>query len=637
MEVLKQTFEEKFPEIKQSILDADFISIDAEFTGLTTPMNTFQATDDLDTRYQKIKASVKEYTIIQYGVCVFKRTGDNYVAKPYNFYIFGCDTDTITSSRSFGVNASSLSFLRQNNFDFNKLIDGGIPFYNYPEEAASFKTNHTTVIREIPVLSQRQERNVEAIRLQIKQWLQRGTYRPLTVQVNNSSMKVFVRQELQRPEYGGFLEARTRDSKHMEIWKITEEERNKRRKRQGPLLNFRRVIEAIQDSGCPVVAHNGILDLCHTIGQFWTSLPEDISELRSIATNMWPNFVDTKYLAEFHPQLKDCFTTSVLGSLYNTVAEELQDGGPSVVMAEGYDRYAKETGGDNALHEAGYDAYMTGVVYLGFVHYIKEKEEEESVKQEKKTDNTKSSPTVTVEETPSGSVGGKNGKKSKRKGSAKDASSPTMEEAPTIFFSPYLTEFYNRVYSMRTVFPYIDLKQDQTIARQDPDALYLNNIPQGLTTVALEKLYPELQPLTVTWMNNNCAWLKSTPQKLKLAPLGMLGKDKVREFLQGGSRHSEGVQCGITAGAASMELLTHEQWEILAVQEGEKDAGVKEGADTASEIVAESNVVPEVPNGGFGYHDLDFPVPDSFSSGSKRRENGDSDACLHARKLQRYE
>lgn len=40
-------------------------------------------------------------------------------------------------------------------------------------------------------------------------------------------------------------------------------------------------------------------------------------------------------------------------------------------MAEGFDRY---TGiGNDVEHEAGYDAYMTGVIYLAFIAFIHEK------------------------------------------------------------------------------------------------------------------------------------------------------------------------------------------------------------------------------------------------------------------------
>lgn len=42
-----------------------------------------------------------------------------------------------------------------------------------------------------------------------------------------------------------------------------------------------------------------------------------------------------------------------------------------IAMAPGFDRYLKD---EESHHEAGYDAYMTGVIYLGFVKYITEAE-----------------------------------------------------------------------------------------------------------------------------------------------------------------------------------------------------------------------------------------------------------------------
>lgn len=164
MEVLKKDFTASLPSIREAILDADFISIDAEFTGketsfmssplvltLPSPSNTciglntpdvrFNNSDDIQQRYHKVHQHVQAFTVVQYGVCAFKKTSSGYVAKPYNFYVFGGDNNNIQSYRNFLSSASSLSFLRSNHFDFNKLIDEGIPFYNYSEERNSYTAN----------------------------------------------------------------------------------------------------------------------------------------------------------------------------------------------------------------------------------------------------------------------------------------------------------------------------------------------------------------------------------------------------------------------------------------------------------------------------------------------------------------
>lgn len=41
------------------------------------------------------------------------------------------------------------------------------------------------------------------------------------------------------------------------------------------------------------------------------------------------------------------------------------------VMADGFDRYTGT--GNDVEHEAGYDAYMTGVIYIAFIAFIHEK------------------------------------------------------------------------------------------------------------------------------------------------------------------------------------------------------------------------------------------------------------------------
>lgn len=116
--------------------------------GLSTPDIQFQHADEISTRYSKLKSCVQEFTIIQYGVCAFKRdpSNGNYIAKPFNFYIFGVDTHDVQSRRVFSATPSSLAFLRQNKFDFNKLIEEGIPFYNYTEEGSMFQSNQGTSV-----------------------------------------------------------------------------------------------------------------------------------------------------------------------------------------------------------------------------------------------------------------------------------------------------------------------------------------------------------------------------------------------------------------------------------------------------------------------------------------------------------
>ncbi|KAI8331547.1 CAF1 family ribonuclease-domain-containing protein [Chlamydoabsidia padenii] len=599
MEVLKKDFEASLPAIREVILDADFISIDAEFTGLSTPDVRFNNTDDLQQRYHKVQQHVQAFTIVQYGVCAFKKTNTGYVAKPFNFYVFGGDNNNVQSYRTFLSSASSLSFLRSNHFDFNKLIDEGIPFYNYAEERNSYTANGGW-----DVISRHQETEdsnlgkysrlfLEPFRKNLTNWLQEGATTPLNVPTQSGTHKKLVYQEIQQGRYAGYLKGVSKDSRSVQVIKVKSEDRFAKSSRS-PALNFRHVIEAIKEADCPVVIHNGLYDICHTVDQFWHNLPDSIRDFKELVTSMWQNVVDTKYMAEFHPILRNCFNTSVLGSLYNTVEEELRNGGHIIRMGDGFERYSAK-GSPNSSHEAGYDAYMTGVIYLGFIYYVKEKEEEERLKKDK--NNITNGVDATKNET-----------------------STTTTKEP-IFMDDSVTPYYNKIFVMRCDMPYIDLQDKETMhGNVQRNRFFLNDIPSGLTHTGIEKLLPEICPTSITWVNDNMAWLTVLqPNKIDLAPLGKLGLDRVRDFMEGGARFLDGQTYQIGAKAADMTLLSGEQWETLGL------GTTTTTTTTTTQADSSSTTSSTVPMGASSYDDLDIPLPPSFRSAKRAQSPSTED------------
>ncbi|KAI7892470.1 ribonuclease H-like domain-containing protein [Mucor mucedo] len=655
MEVLKSNFEVNLPLIEEALSNADFIAIDTEFTGLTTPDVSFQNSDELPVRYSKIKNCVQEFTIIQYGVCAFKKNTDtgDYIAKPFNFYIFGADTNEVQSRRIFSATPSSLTFLRSNQFDFNKLIEEGIPFYNYSEESSMFQSTHgTNVVNRRSVISEASltksgKSFLEYNRKSIANWLEGNSEKPLIIQVNSAFYKKLIYQEIQDTKYNGFLKASPRDSKHLEISRVKEED-----KRQStvntPKLNFRAVIDLIKKANCPVVAHNAAYDIFHTIDQFWQYLPNDVQEFKKVANSMWPNIVDTKYLAEFHPVLKSCFNTSVLGSLYNTVSSELQESGQDVVMAEGFDRYTGD--GNGVEHEAGYDAYMTGVIYLAFIAFIREKDTDinhtnkrkrslsEASGEESESEEESESDDDDVNDEEEKSEVDDDSKEDGEKNDSSDAESSDGEissdednggdKATSIFMDKAITPYYGRIYLMRSDIPYIDLKgEEQVNLVTYPNKFFLHNIPSGFTNTAIEKVYPNMVPFAVSWVNDNNAWIILRDEtKIPHVKLGVVGLSSVHCFLPGCSRETEGEAYGITKEAGKMELITHEQWQILY---GPKKTVDYSNTAEALRAATMNNITQtseeSVPTGGSGYDDLDIQLPPSFAASLKRSRDSSED------------
>ena len=67
MEVTKTNFAEKLPLIEAAIRDAEFISIDGEFTGLHEDGGRNSALDTPAERYEKKRRSVNKFLIVQFG------------------------------------------------------------------------------------------------------------------------------------------------------------------------------------------------------------------------------------------------------------------------------------------------------------------------------------------------------------------------------------------------------------------------------------------------------------------------------------------------------------------------------------------------------------------------------------------
>lgn len=62
----------------------------------------------------------------------------------------------------------------------------------------------------------------------INKWLQGNTEQPLIIQVNSTFFKKLIYQEVQDSKYNGFLQATQRDSKHLQISRLREEDKRKK-------------------------------------------------------------------------------------------------------------------------------------------------------------------------------------------------------------------------------------------------------------------------------------------------------------------------------------------------------------------------------------------------------------------------
>ncbi|KAG2455827.1 NAGAB acetylgalactosaminidase, partial [Polypterus senegalus] len=197
--------------------------------------------------------------------------------------------------------SSSIDFLASQGFDFNKVFCIGIPYLNQEEER---------LVRE-----QYEERRSQS----------NGVGTPSFISPNSSKGPVIVPEEhkvfIEKVIYPKGIHVETVETKQEEL---------------NDSVGFSRVVHAISKSGKLVVGHNMLLDVMHTINQFYCPLPEEL--------------INNTSLAELEKRLKETPFIS-----------------PKVESAEGFPSYNTAS---EQLHEAGYDAYITGLCFISMANFL---------------------------------------------------------------------------------------------------------------------------------------------------------------------------------------------------------------------------------------------------------------------------
>uniref|UniRef100_A0A6Q2Y1H7 Poly(A)-specific ribonuclease PARN n=1 Tax=Esox lucius TaxID=8010 RepID=A0A6Q2Y1H7_ESOLU len=357
MEVTRQNFKDSLTTVYSAIEEADFLAIDGEFSGISDGPNVSALTNGLDTpeeRYMKLKKHSMDFLLFQFGLCTFTydEAASEYVIKTFNFYIFPKPFNRTSPDIKFICQSSSIDFLASQGFDFNKVFRHGIPYLNQEEE--------------VQLREQYEERR--------NQSNGSGTTSYISPNANKGlgGVPEEHRDYIKRVMFPKGLHVETLETdkkeRYIQISKVDDEER-KRRERQkqereqeelNDAVGFSRVIHAISKSGKLVVGHNMLLDVMHTIHQFYCVL------VCSILTDLLLcRLLDTKLMATTQP-FKELINNTSLAELQKQLKESPFKP-PKVVTAGGFPSYDTA---QEQLHEAGYDAYITGLCFISMANYL---------------------------------------------------------------------------------------------------------------------------------------------------------------------------------------------------------------------------------------------------------------------------
>uniref|UniRef100_A0A2K5VR06 Poly(A)-specific ribonuclease PARN n=1 Tax=Macaca fascicularis TaxID=9541 RepID=A0A2K5VR06_MACFA len=362
MEIIRSNFKSNLHKVYQAIEEADFFAIDGEFSGISDGPSVSALTNGFDTpeeRYQKLKKHSMDFLLFQFGLCTFKYdyTDSKYITKSFNFYVFPKPFNRSSPDVKFVCQSSSIDFLASQGFDFNKVFRNGIPYLNQEEERQ---------LRE-----QYDEKRSQANGAGALSYVSPNTSKcPVTIP---EDQKKFIDQVV----YPKGIHVETLETEKKEryivISKVDEEERKRREQQKhakeqeelNDAVGFSRVIHAIANSGKLVIGHNMLLDVMHTVHQFYCPLPADLSEFKEMTTCVFPRLLDTKLMASTQP-FKDIINNTSLAELEKRL-KETPFSPPKVESAEGFPSY--DTASEQ-LHEAGYDAYITGLCFISMANYL---------------------------------------------------------------------------------------------------------------------------------------------------------------------------------------------------------------------------------------------------------------------------
>jgi poly(A)-specific ribonuclease len=422
MQVRRDNFPAVFPHFKELLETCDFYAMDEEMTGINVPEVTESITFSPEDSYHAKRLAASRYSIIQVGVCLFRRLSSTspvprYVAHPFNFLLFPQYADDYTAEERAGdvvVSPSALAFLRKHGMDFQKWVYQGMAFCDSTRESA-LRARLTAQdaakgVASTPLFTDAEKTWVEGgqraaaalVSCVEASWAAAvaasGGKRPflsslaveggkeVTLPVQTSrAAREYLEQELQRdyPQVAFRVRRAGSSGYVVTLAVLSPEEVSKKawwaaqrcERQLLDILGFRLVFSELVRSKKPCVGHNCFADWLYLMHAMDGPLPERLSQWKARARSLFPCMWDTRYVAtrqDLFPRGR--FNHISLGNLYEAYVGASPHCAVELPLGfEGYDPMTllgtSTAGGvgSNPAHEAGYDALMTGTVLLNLL------------------------------------------------------------------------------------------------------------------------------------------------------------------------------------------------------------------------------------------------------------------------------
>ncbi|XP_037673749.1 poly(A)-specific ribonuclease PNLDC1 [Choloepus didactylus] len=379
MDVGANEFEQTLPLLQELVQDADFVGLDIEFTGLRSNLSGSQQISlfDLPSEwYLKTRQSVQQFTICQIGLSVFssvKGESNKYIAHSCNFFLFPTTFGILDSEFSF--QASSVQFLNQYGFDYNKFLKTGIPYMNEEQEK---KIKHNILTGNWRVRSSLDKDQIKVVIGEVTRWLdlaKEGDWMTLSGITGFQAFEVqlVLRQAL--PNIWTVLKDQDvivkKVSKHYR-WCLENTSCDRESCWKKILLSargFSVFFQMLAKAQKPFVGHNMMMDLLYLHEKFFRPLPESYDQFKLNIHNLFPILIDTKHVTKDIWKELNFPRVSNLSEVYEVLNSDLnptKKSGPVIIHASKCEKYVET----KCPHEAAYDAFLCGSVLLKVAHLL---------------------------------------------------------------------------------------------------------------------------------------------------------------------------------------------------------------------------------------------------------------------------
>ncbi|KAK7078553.1 hypothetical protein SK128_024198 [Halocaridina rubra] len=373
MEITKRNFKSLLPNILDAIEKCDFIAIDAEFTGLRPTGYNLCELDTLEERYAKIRHSAQQYGMIQFGISTFRYSPNTkrYTHATFCFYLLA------KPGANEVIDTSSLNFLANNGFDFNKLYKDGLPYMTLKEEGEKkLKLKETplegtkpspvkvteiaakTFLKETEnkIVAFMKDENCQEMILEGKTLT--GFHRKLIYNNIAAKFENILIQSVNCDTGGKNLLLKKFNSVTARLQHLEEE----RQQNLDEKIGFTHVIRKLLESDKPLVGHNCFLDIAHLFEKMVMPLPEKVEAFKKMVLTNFPLIYDTKLIAKDPPFSADIPNTG-LEALFGDLCNKYDP--PLFEVESGLESHSIRD--SSKAHDAGYDAFMTGVCFVSML------------------------------------------------------------------------------------------------------------------------------------------------------------------------------------------------------------------------------------------------------------------------------